>query len=687
MLVPHERAPLAVCCPALVLAAVLLLAGSAAAVDYPFADDMENTGSGNWTFDSPWAYTTEASHSDSTCITDSPAGTYDNDANVSATMDTVDLTLAEMPVLSFWQRYVFEPNADYGYVDVSIDDGSTWSAIYFVTGSSLDWREKRIDLSEYVGATDFRIRFRLQSNSSGRYDGWYIDDVRIDETATPSIPYPFVDDMEGPATPANWIPSSWELVTTDYHSPIHSWHDSPEGAAANLGWDAPNLTLAGEIDLTDAECPQMTFWQQVDVVPYHSVYLDVSTNHGHNWSQVTSYPGGAPAWSQAQVDLSAYAGSVLRVRFRSYPSGAGYEGWTIDDVRIYEGPYTRVDWCMLEAPDSTGTSPDVPTEPIYGLVYESGLTNGPGQGGGIHADLGAGPDGVAPWDGGWQWSAVTYHSDQDTLDRYVGTIALSTEGVYDYAYRFRLEGQSTWTYADLNGNDLGLAGQNGYSTGEAGELIVTGFGEIDVSPTSLTWSLCGGDSASSFLTIRNEGTAYMPFDIYESPVFRRGEGGDWSRWDIWWLGADPTSGVIPPADSTLIEVFAHVDEDSMPMQEAYLVIESSDPDESPIVILASIEPCTDVPEVPLPTEFALAQSVPNPFSDLTEIQYDLPNECDVRLEVYDVTGRRVALLCDRRESAGRKSVRWTGNGLANGVYFYRLTAGEFEKTRRLILLR
>ena len=72
MLVRHERAPLAVRCPALVLAVTLLLAGSATAVDYPFADDMENTGSGNWTFESPWAYTAEASHSGSTCITDSP---------------------------------------------------------------------------------------------------------------------------------------------------------------------------------------------------------------------------------------------------------------------------------------------------------------------------------------------------------------------------------------------------------------------------------------------------------------------------------------------------------------------------------------------------------------------------------------------------------------------------------------
>ena len=650
---------------------------------YPFYDDMESGVGPHWDWGAPWGHTTESAHSGSTSWTDSPGTTYENSVN-TALQTAVDLSSAQMPVLSFWERYVLEPNVDFGYVDVSTDGGSSWTTIYFATGTELGWREEQIDLSDYVGQTDVRIRFRVQTNSAGRYDGWYIDDVCIDETATPSIPYPFVDDMEGPGTHDNWISSSWELVTTEYHSPTHSWSDSPDGS---VPWHEPGsyLTLSGVIDLSGAQCPQLTFWHLRAL--QSSGYVDVSTNYGHDWTAIASWSGTQP-WSLAQVDLAPYAGSLLRVRFRARYSGSS-EGWSIDDVTIYEGPCARVDWCALEAPDSTVTSPDVPTEPIYGLVFESGVTDDPGQGGGIHAELGVGADGVAPWDDGWQWSTAAYDSDQDTLDRYVGTIALSTQGVYDYAYRFQLEGQSIWTYADLNGNDLGLEGLNGYSVSQAGHLIVTGEGEIDVSPTSLSWSLCGGDSASSFLTIRNAGTAYMGFEIFESPHFRQdGGGGDWSRWDIWWLDEEPTSGVIPPADSMLVEVFAHVHEDSMPMQEAYLVIISSDPDESPIVIEASIDPCTGIPGgTPLPAKFALAQSVPNPFSSNTEIRYNLPQECEVRLEVLDIAGRRVAVLVDRRESAGFRSVHWSGNGVANGVYFYRLTAGEFEETKRLILLR
>ena len=75
------------------------------------------------------------------------------------------------------------------------------------------------------------IRFRLRDVGEGtQYDGWYIDDVCIQETDKPVIAYPFIDDMEnGAVTDSNWLSSSWELIEWDYHSPTHSWTESPEG--------------------------------------------------------------------------------------------------------------------------------------------------------------------------------------------------------------------------------------------------------------------------------------------------------------------------------------------------------------------------------------------------------------------------------------------------------------------------
>jgi len=121
----------------------------------------------------------------------------------------IDLRHAQMPVLSFWQRYAFEANKDFGYVEVSTDQGKSWPRIYFVTGQKTVWAEERIDLTEYALVDDVRIRFRLISDGQTRFDGWYIDDVRIEETAA-IISYPFFDDVEDEVvTRANWISSCW----------------------------------------------------------------------------------------------------------------------------------------------------------------------------------------------------------------------------------------------------------------------------------------------------------------------------------------------------------------------------------------------------------------------------------------------------------------------------------------------
>jgi len=89
----------------------------------------------------------------------------------------------------------------------------------------------------------------------------------------------------------------------------------------------------------------------------------------------------------------------------------------------------------------------------------------------------------------------------------------------------------------------------------------------------------------------------------------------------------------------------------------------------------------------LPTEFALSQNYPNPFNPTTLIKYDLPVDCQVKLDVYNVVGQRVATLVDGQQKAGYKVVTWNAQDIASGVYFYKLTAGDFTSIRKMVLLK
>ena len=88
-----------------------------------------------------------------------------------------------------------------------------------------------------------------------------------------------------------------------------------------------------------------------------------------------------------------------------------------------------------------------------------------------------------------------------------------------------------------------------------------------------------------------------------------------------------------------------------------------------------------------PKGFALHQNYPNPFNPSTEICYALPSEGHVTLKVYNILGAEVAQLIDADQKANFYTVRWDARGLASGVYFCRLKAGDFEKTIKMILLK
>ncbi len=89
----------------------------------------------------------------------------------------------------------------------------------------------------------------------------------------------------------------------------------------------------------------------------------------------------------------------------------------------------------------------------------------------------------------------------------------------------------------------------------------------------------------------------------------------------------------------------------------------------------------------VPKQFEMKQNFPNPFNPTTTVRFGLPQRSHVTLSVFNTLGQEIARLVNGEVEAGYHEVTFEGGGLSSGVYFYKIQAGDFVLTKRLLLLR
>ena len=89
----------------------------------------------------------------------------------------------------------------------------------------------------------------------------------------------------------------------------------------------------------------------------------------------------------------------------------------------------------------------------------------------------------------------------------------------------------------------------------------------------------------------------------------------------------------------------------------------------------------------VPSKFSLSQNYPNPFNPETKINYSLPVAGNVSIKIFDIAGKEIMQLVNEKQDAGFYTVRFNASGLSSGTYFYKLTAGDFSETRKMLLLK
>ena len=89
----------------------------------------------------------------------------------------------------------------------------------------------------------------------------------------------------------------------------------------------------------------------------------------------------------------------------------------------------------------------------------------------------------------------------------------------------------------------------------------------------------------------------------------------------------------------------------------------------------------------IPEEYSLMQNYPNPFNPSTTIQFSIPAEGFVSLNIFNALGENVSTLVSENLNAGTYKYDWKASNLTSGIYFYSLTANNFKQTRKLVLMK
>lgn len=107
-----------------------------------------------------------------------------------------------------------------------------------------------------------------------------------------------------------------------------------------------------------------------------------------------------------------------------------------------------------------------------------------------------------------------------------------------------------------------------------------------------------------------------------------------------------------------------------------------------IIDTSKVSPVTEANESPsTPAKFFLEQNYPNPFNPVTSIRYSVPHRQKVSVKVFDALGREITVLVNEEKPAGNYTVEWNAEGMPSGTYFYRLQAGMYSETKKLMLIK
>ncbi|MFH0954024.1 MAG: beta-galactosidase [Verrucomicrobiota bacterium] len=307
---------------------------------YLFNDDLEGTLT-NWTTSGLWHLATDLSSSPTHSWAYNNGTNYNTGVRNSGTLETrwIDLTAVAGATLSFKSWYETEDTGtswDRKLVYASVD-GTNWTQLLQVSGPNKQWTTASYDLGTYAGQR-IKLRFLFDTMDAlyNTFKGWYVDDVKVAALSGTPVEL-FADTME---STTNWVGDGlWRLATNRAASGTKSWVYN-NGSNYNTGVRSSGSLVSRWIDLTGISRATLAFksWYRTEDTgtTWDRKLVYVSAD-GTNWAQVGQVSGSNQQWTAQALDLGAYSGQRIKLRF-FFDTVDGlanqFEGWYVDDVKI-----------------------------------------------------------------------------------------------------------------------------------------------------------------------------------------------------------------------------------------------------------------------------------------------------------------------------------------------------------------
>ncbi len=662
--------------------------GSPTSGEVPLTVNFTNSSTGatsySWTFgDGGTSTATNPSHTYTTAGTFTVALTAINGCgnNTYTRTNYINVTCTA-PVANFSGS----PTSGYAPLTVNFTDLSTgatsWSWNFGDGGTSTSQNPSHT----YTSAGTYTVALTV-TNSCGSDGETKTGYITVTQPSTPYAAPPYSTGFETGSFDQYWFTqssnSNGRIQITTANTPRGSYHMTMDVItngtyAQNEAWLRLNLAGKSDVDLT-------FWWKEFGDEDHTQDGVFFSDNGGSTFVKVRNLTGGTTTYQQILMSVDQLATtyglsltSTFVIKFQQYDNYAiSTDGMAFDDISV-------VSYDVPPVADFSG-NPTSGTVPLT-VNFTDLSTNNPTSWSWTFGDGGTSTA---------QNPSHTYNSGGTYTVSLTATNAFGSDGETKTGYII-VSAQGAWTTITYDDFESGMGS---YTDGGAdmsrytgGTYAYQGSAAADIQDNS-------GVASSFYHTGSYNVTGYTELEVEFYFVAISMESGEdfWVQYyngSAWQTVASFARG-IDFNNGTFYHVIVTISRSNYNFPTnaklRFLCDASGDADDVYIdaIEFRGMSGTSQVAKVTpiIPQEFSISQNYPNPFNPVTSINFNLPKACQVDLSVFNILGQKVATVADGQFEAGMHTVQWNAEQCASGIYFYKIQAGEFTDSRKMLLLK